>query len=179
MTPRKSKIKELENEIIELEASLEDVKKTSEKYLNQLKYAKADLENLQKKTQKRIDEALEKANGRLLMQLLPIIDELDLAISTARNSNGNILEGVEMVKGKIWKIMESEGMTPIISLGKPFDPHIHEAVLEVQTDEVENGFVVEEFRKGYMFKGKVLRPSMVKVARGLSSDIDDKGEKNE
>ena len=136
MTPRKSKIKELENEIIELEASLEDVKKTSEKYLNQLKYAKADLENLQKKTQKRIDEALEKANGRLLMQLLPIIDELDLAISTARNSNGNILEGVEMVKGKIWKIMESEGMTPIISLGKPFDPHIHEAVLEVQTDEV-------------------------------------------
>ena len=177
MSPRKSKAKILEEKISELEKGLEDERKTSEKYLSQLKYAKADLENLQKRTQRRIDEAREKANGRIVMQLLTILDELDLAISAAENSKGDIIEGVEMVRGKLWKLLDGEGLTPINALGRPFDPNLHEAVLEVETDEVENGCVVEEFRRGYKFKGRVLRASMVKVAKNSGSN--DVKEENE
>lgn len=177
MSPRKSKAKILEEKISELEKGLEDERKTSEKYLSQLKYAKADLENLQKRTQRRIDEAREKANGRIVMQLLTILDELDLAISAAENSKGDIIEGVEMVRGKLWKLLDGEGLSPIDALGRPFDPNLHEAVLEVETDEVENGCVVEEFRRGYKFKGRVLRASMVKVAKNSGSN--DVKEENE
>lgn len=177
MSPRKSKAKILEEKISELENSLEDERKTSEKYLSQLKYARADLENLQKRTQRRIDEAQEKAKGRIVMQLLTILDELDLAILAAKNSKADIMEGVEMVRGKLWKLLDAEGISPIDAYGRPFDPNLHEAVLEVETDEVGDGCVVEEFRKGYKFKGRVLRASMVKVAK--NSDSDDVKEENE
>jgi molecular chaperone GrpE len=170
MSPRKSKAKILEERISELEDSLGDERKTSEKYLSQLKYARADLENLQKRTQRRIDEAQEKAKGRMVMQLLTILDELDLAISAAENSEGAIIEGVGMVRGKLWKLLDAEGLAPIDAYGRPFDPNLHEAVLEVETDDVENGCVAEEFRKGYTFKGRVLRASMVKVAKNSGSD---------
>ncbi len=177
MSPRKSKAKILEEKISKLENSLEDERKTSEKYLSQLKYARADLENLQKRTQRRIDEAQEKAKGGIVMQLITILDELDLAISAAENSEGDIVEGVEMVRGKLWKLLDAEGLAPIEAHGQPFDPNLHEAVLEVETDEVENGCVAEEFRKGYTFKGRVLRASMVKVAKNSGSD--DVKEENE
>jgi len=177
MSPRKSKAKIREEKISELEKGLADERKTSEKYLSQLKYAKADLENLQKRTQRRINEAKEKANGRIVMQLLTILDELDLAISAAENSKGDIIKGVEMIRGKLWKLLDAEGLAPIDAYGRPFDPNLHEAVLEVETDEVENGCVVEEFRKGYKFKGRVLRASMVKVAKNSGSD--DVKEENE
>ena len=177
MSPRKSKAKILEEKISELENSLEDERKTSERYLSQLKYARADLENLQKRIQRRIDEAQDKANGRLVMQLLTILDELDLAISAAENSESGIIEGVEMVRGKLWKLLDAEGLAPIDAFKRPFDPNLHEAVLEVETDEVEDGCVAEECRKGYTFKGKVLRASMVKVAKNSGSN--DVKEENE
>ncbi|MGD2201526.1 MAG: nucleotide exchange factor GrpE [Candidatus Bathyarchaeota archaeon] len=170
MTPRKSNNEKLEKKIMELEASLEDMKETSDRYLNQLKYVKADLENLQKRTQKSIDEALEKANGRIMMRLLTILDELDLAISAAKNHDGDILEGVEMVRGNMWKLLESEGVETIEATGKPFDPNLHEAVLEAEVDSVNDGYIAEELRRGYRYKGRVLRPSMVKVARTIRSD---------
>ena len=170
--PQKPSKKELEVRVTELEASLEEERKKAERYLSQLKYARADLENLQKRTQKDIDEALVRANGRLLMQLLPILDELDLAIKAAKTSKGSIVEGVEMVRNKLSKLMEVEGVSPIEALGQPFDPRLHEAVLEEETAEHPDGSVVEEFRKGYRFKDRVLRASMVKVARNPGSKED-------
>ncbi|MBC8497636.1 nucleotide exchange factor GrpE [Candidatus Bathyarchaeota archaeon] len=162
-----------------IEASLEDEAKKSEKYLNQLKYAKADMENLQKQTQKRIEDTISRANGRLLMQLLPILDELEMAIEASKNGEANIVEGVDMVKGKLQKVMTSEGVAPIDALGEPFDPRYHEAVLEVDTEDHPNGAVIEELRRGYMYNSRVLRASMVKVARNRSSDNDKEEDKDE
>jgi molecular chaperone GrpE len=177
MSP-KSKTK-LEEKIAKLEASLEDERKRSEKYISQLKYAKADLENLQKQTQKRIDEVLSRANGRLLMQLLPLLDELHLAIEVSNAGDGDIIEGVEMVRGKLEKLMMAEGVSPIEAVGRPFDPRIHEAVLEVETRDQPDGTVIEELRKGYKFKDRVLRASMVKVARNQGSDEDQEENEDE
>ena len=178
MSP-KPKLKDLQKKLAKLEASLEDEAKRSEKYLNQLKYAKADMENLQKQTQKRIQDTISRANGRLLMQLLPILDELEMAIEASKNGEANIVEGVDMVKDKLQKVMTSEGVTPIDALGESFDPRYHEAVLEVDTEDHPNGTVIEELRKGYMYNSRVLRASMVKVARNRSSDNDKEEDKDE
>jgi len=178
MSP-KPKLKDLQKKLAKLEASLEDEAKRSEKYLSQLKYAKADMENLQKQTQKRIQDTISRANGRLLMQLLPILDELEMAIEASKNGEANIVEGVDMVKDKLQKVMTSEGVTPIDALGESFDPRYHEAVLEVDTEDHPNGTVIEELRKGYMYNSRVLRASMVKVARNRSSDNDKEEDKDE
>ncbi|MBA7483897.1 nucleotide exchange factor GrpE [archaeon] len=178
MSP-KPKLKDLQKKLAKLEASLEDEAKKSEKYLSQLKYAKADMENLQKQTQKRIEDTISRANGRLLMQLLPILDELEMAIEASKNGETNIVEGVDMVKDKLQKVMTSEGVTPIDALGEPFNPRYHEAVLEVDTEDHPDGTVIEELRKGYTYNSRVLRASMVKVARNRSSDNDKEEDKDE
>jgi len=178
MSP-KPKPKDLQKMLAELEASLDEEAKRSERYLNQLKYAKADLENLQKQTQKRIEDTISRANGRLLIEILPIIDELEMAIEASKNGEANIVEGVDMVLGRLQKVMESEGVTAIDALGKPFDPRYHEAVLELDTKDHPNGTVIEEIRRGYMYNSRVLRASMVKVARNKSSDDYNEEDKDE
>jgi len=151
--------------VTELEASLKEKTKIEETYLNQLKYARADLENLQKHMQKRIDEGVSMEKEKLILQLVPVAEELDLALEEARKDrNGSLLEGTEMVTKKLWKVLNCEGLCPIDAVGKPFDPHIHEAVQEVETCNQPEGTVIEEVRKGYLLNDKVLRPSMVKVA---------------
>jgi len=171
MSPKSSK--KLEKKLAELEKALEVEKMQSGKYLNQLKYAKADLENIQKQNQKRIDEVISRANGLLLLQLLPIVDELELAVEASADSNGNIVDGVKMVKGKLEKLLKSEGVKPIKAAGEPFDPRYHEAVFEVDTADHPDGSVMEEIRKGYTYNDRVLRASMVKVARNHGSDEKD------
>ena len=87
-----------------------------------------DLENLQKNTERRIDEGVTKEKERLIMQILLVAEELDLAVEEVRKvADINILEAIEMVKRKLWNILHSEGLCPIESLGKTFDPHLHEA----------------------------------------------------
>ena len=177
MSPKPRKRKAVEKKdrlkrVAELEEAFREEKEKAETYLNQLKYARADLENLQKRTQRHIDEAMERANGQLLMQLLPILDELELAIAAAKTGDGNILDGVEMVRGKLEKLMEAEGVSSIKAVGEPFDPRLHEAVLEVETSDHPDGIVTEEVRKGYTYRNRMLRASMVKVARNPSSKED-------
>jgi len=164
MTPKKPTKKELEQRIEELEKKLLSTTEQSEKYLNQLKYLKADLENLQKQNQKRLNEVIERANGQLLEQLLPIIDEVEI-LATQDAEKQKLVEGIKMIHGKLLKIIESEGVKRIKAVGEPFDPFKHEAIMEVETDKVPEGCVVEEIRSGYLFKDRVLRASVVKVAK--------------
>ena len=151
--------------VSELEASLKRMSKLEERYIKQLKYARADLENLQKNTERRIDGAVTKEKKRLIMQIVVVAEEIDLAVEEARKmANSNILEAIEMIKRKLWNFLTDEGLCPIESVGKPFDPHLHEAVLEIETLDHPEGTVIEEVKKGYLFRGNLLKPSMVKVA---------------
>ena len=161
---------DLQRKFEKLEEDLRDERRRAETYLNQLKYARADLENLQKQMQRRIDEAVDRETRRLLMQLLTIAEELDLAVEAARRTkNDAVLKGVEMVRGKLSKMLDSEGVSPIEAEGKLFDPNLHEAVLEVESGTSPEGTILEELRRGYLYKGRVLKASMVKVARNPSS----------
>ena len=151
--------------IAELEASLTEKTKLEKKYLNQLKYAQADFENLQKHNQRCINEGVIREKTKLITQLLTISEEVDLLLKEANKAtNSNLLEGMEMVRKKLWKIINYEGLSPIDAIGKPFDPNVHEAVQEIETCDYPEGTIVEEIKKGYLLNGKVFRPCLVKVA---------------
>jgi len=151
--------------VAKLEASLKEKTKLEETYLIQLKYARADLENLQKHVQRCVDEEVTREKAKLIMQILTVAEEVDLALDKAEKAkNSSLLEGIEMVRKKLWKVISCEGLSPIEAIGKPFDPNIHEAVQEVETCDYSEGMVVQEIKKGYLLNGKVFRPSLVKVA---------------
>ena len=150
---------------VQLERELEAEKKRNEELLTRLKYLQADLENYRKRMDKELTEARESSVRSLLTRLLVVQDEMDMAArhSEEGEGNGEMKEGVEMVRRKLASLLESEGVERIECVGRPFDPSLHEAVEKVQGDSPGEDTVVEEIRPGFTFKGQLLRPSMVKV----------------
>lgn len=150
------------------EEKLEGEKKRSEDYLIRLKYLQADFENLKKRFDREVEQIKGYCNERIIIPLLDVVDELELAVKNGEistQSTESLLEGVEMTLKKLRKILEKEGVTPIDSPeGKAFDPSRHNAVFAVETDDVADGTVLEQIRKGYIMRGKVIRPTIVKVA---------------
>jgi len=156
--------------VAELKASLKEKTKLEETYLHQLRYARADIENLQKHIQRQIDEGVTAEKVKLITQILPVIEDVDLTLDEAKKAcNSSLLEGIEMIRKKLWKVLSCEGLCPIEAVGKPFDPHVHEATEEVKTCDYPDSTVVQEVRRGYLLNGKVLKPSLVKVARSPDS----------
>jgi molecular chaperone GrpE len=153
------------NKVAELKTELKEKTKLEETYLSQLRYARADLENLQKHIHRRIDEGVTREKAKLIMQIIPIAEEVDLTLDKIKKAkDSSLLEGVEMVRKKLWKVLSCEGLCPIEVMGKPFDPHMHEALQEIETCDYPEGIVVQEIRKGYFLNGKVFRPSLVNVS---------------
>ena len=148
-----------------LEQVLEEEKKRSEQYLNRLKYAQADIENLKKRYDRQIEEVKKYCNERLVLELLDVVDELEMAVESGRSSNSSeaLLQGVEMTLKKLKKVLENEGVSPIECLGRPFDPSKHSAVAKTEKEDAKECTIEEEVRKGYTMREKVIRPSIVKV----------------
>jgi len=158
---------EEEQSIYRLEKLLDCERKRSEDYLTRLKYLQADVENLKKRFDREAEQIKNCCTERLVIQLLDVVDELELAVKNGEISTSpkSLLEGVEMTLKKLRKVLEQEGVTPIENPeGKVFDPSRHNAIAAVERDDVECSTVMEEIRKGYMMRGKVIRPSIVKVA---------------
>ena len=150
-----------------LEQLLDCERKRSEDYLTRLKYLQADLENFKKRSDREAEQVKNWCTERLVIQLLDVVDELELAVKNGEISTSpeSLIEGVEMTLKKFRKVLEQEGVIPIESPeGKVFDPTRHNAIAAVEQDDVADGTVLEEIRKGYMMKGKVIRPTIVKVA---------------
>jgi molecular chaperone GrpE len=164
MSPKKPTKKELEKHIEELEKQLEVSEDKAGKYLKELQYAKADMQNIQKQNQKRILDVMDRANGSILQMMIPLLDELEI-LSSNDAEKQKLVEGVQMVQKKFMKVLEMEGVQPMEALGLKFDPFKHEAIMEVETLEVEDGHIAEELRRGYSYKDRILRASVVKVAR--------------
>jgi molecular chaperone GrpE len=121
---------------------------------------------LRKRCDREIQQATNYSNERIVIQLLDVVDELELAIETAQSTDSlqAIIAGVQMTLKRLRKVLEQEGVKPIDSKGETFDPSKHNAIVSEERDDVEKCVVTEEIRKGYMMKEKVLRPSIVKVA---------------
>ncbi|MEM0053075.1 MAG: nucleotide exchange factor GrpE [Nitrososphaeria archaeon] len=159
-------IEDLKSKVELYRKEVEEEKKKAEEYLTRLKYVQADYLNFRRRIEKEIDEIKKYSNERFIISLLEIVDELEMALEAGKNTNSIkiLLEGVEMTLKKLNKILENEGVKKIDALGKMFDPNVHYVIARVEKDDVEEGIILEEVRKGYIMKDRVIRPSIVKVA---------------
>ena len=158
--------------VADLQKQLDAEKRRSEEYLSRLKYAQADFENLKKRVDREIQEVRQYCTERIMLELLEVVDELELAVKMGETSadSKTLLEGVKMTLKKLRKVLEQEGVSPIECEGRVFDPTKHHAVETVEREGVEKCIVGEEVRKGYMMRNRVIRPSIVKVEAPPSQD---------
>jgi molecular chaperone GrpE len=150
-----------------VEEALAEVRATAEAYLDDLRRLQAEFDNYRKRMLREQTQRMAAASQALVTRLLPVLDNLELAVSHAEQSRDfdRMLKGVEMIFGELREVLRAEGLVPIEAAGKPFDPERHEAVVAVEQDDAEPGTVVDVVRTGYELQGKVLRPAMVKVAK--------------
>jgi molecular chaperone GrpE len=148
-------------------ADLDKARAEAESYLDDLRRLQADFDNYRKRTLREQTARAASASQALVARLLPVLDNFELAVSSAERSRDfdRMLKGVEMVFGELREVLEAEGLVRIEAEGKPFDPERHEAVIAVEEQDTEPGMVVDIVRAGYELRGKVLRPAMVKVAK--------------
>jgi len=139
-----------------------EIKAMNDKYLRLY----AEFENYKKKVQKDKEELVKYANEKLIFELLPVLDSLEMAIEHARDEkNGGIMQGVDNTLKEFLRTLNKFGLTSIEAMGKPFDPSVHHAMSVVEREDVEENRVVEVFRKGYMLKDKVIRAPLVGVSK--------------
>lgn len=130
----------------------------------------AEFDNYKRRAQRDRSDAIRYANESILKNLLPIIDNLERAIQCAKDAeaNGPLLEGVELTHKQFLETVGKLGVRQISSTGSPFDPAIHQAVAQVESDTAEQNTIIEEFQKGYFLHDRILRPAMVTVAKESS-----------
>lgn len=170
LKPHEKRRRKDDNQLKTLTEALNLEKKRSQEYLTRFKYMQADFENLKKRLEKQMKEVEAHCNERLIVDLLEVVDELNVAVESGGSSNCSerIVQGVQMTLKKLRKLLEKEEVSPIECVGEPFDPSKHMATARIVKKDVEEGKVIEEVRKGYIMKGKVIRPSVVKVSAKLS-----------
>lgn len=125
----------------------------------------ADYDNFRRRTRQEKEEIYKYTSEKLVSALLPVLDNFDLALSAEGNSIESFKSGVQMIYKQLLDVLAAEGVAQIPALGEQFDPQVHEAVLRAESEEHPDNTVIEELRRGYYLKDKVIRPSMVKVVK--------------
>ncbi|MHC1635223.1 MAG: nucleotide exchange factor GrpE [Candidatus Methanospirareceae archaeon] len=150
-----------------------DVEKKAEEYLTHLKYLKADFENYKRRVEKEKKELVDYATERILMKLLDVVDNLDMAVAHAKKEDSekglegkleNLTRGVSMILNQLLDILHAEGVEEMGAEGEKFDPFKHEIVSREVREDCEANTIIEVIRKGYLRRDKVMRPAMVKIA---------------
>ncbi|PAF21895.1 nucleotide exchange factor GrpE [Terribacillus saccharophilus] len=153
---------ETNNEGSERLAQLEQEK--NEMY-DRLLRLQAEYDNFRKRTQKEKEAASKYRSQDLAEALLPVVDNLDRALQTVQDEEANkgFVDGIRMVHRQLLDAFDNQGIETIETVGQTFDPHLHQAVMQVENDEYEPNTVVQELQKGYKLKDRVIRPAMVQV----------------
>lgn len=130
---------------------------------NRLKRLQADFENFRRRTSKEREEIGNVVTQELLKSLLPIVDNFDRAMATEQQDGKAFQKGVEMIYTQLGETLKNAGLEPIETEGQKFDPNFHQAVMRVENPDLDDDTIAQELQKGYIVKGKVIRPSMVQV----------------
>jgi molecular chaperone GrpE len=125
--------------------------------------SQAEFQNLRRRVEKEKAEWHEYAATEAVRVLLPILDDFERALKV-ETADKHYAKGTELIYQRLFESLKKLGLEPIVSVGQPFSPHLHEAVERFETEEAADGTVLEEHQRGYNFKGKLLRPAWVKVA---------------
>lgn len=165
-------------EVEQLKCDLEAQTKLAEDYLSRLKYLQADFENYKKMAARERDLYELCATEVLIKDLLPVIDNLEAAIASAKQNEDDtsFVAGLVLIYTDLLEVLGREGLKPIKAVGEKFDPYKHEVLLTVTDDELPEDTVVDEFEKGYTFGSKVIRSSKVKVSKVESLSQTEEGE---
>ncbi len=160
--PSKEKIITLkESEHQKLVSELEQFK---DKYMRLF----AEFDNARKRMDREKSEFVKFANEGLIAEFLNVLDDLERSVEAAKANHQDysaFLKGVELVMAHIYELLKKNSVKPIEALGKKFDPHCHEALMQTETDQFEDNVVMEEFQKGYVLGDRVIRTAKVKVAK--------------
>jgi len=152
-------------------AEAEKLKKAEQEidqHKDQLLRLRADFDNFRKRALREKNEIYETANEALMLELLPVIDHLQLAVKSAREHKADeaFLKGLELIADQQMDVLARYGLEPFSSLKQPFDPNLHEAVSCLPSETEPEGVIIAESRQGYRFKNKILRPAQVVVSAG-------------
>ncbi|SHI37240.1 nucleotide exchange factor GrpE [Propionispora hippei] len=153
-----------EAEVERLLALVEEKNQLVNEQIDRFKRLQADFENFKRRTRQEKEELSNIVAQNILVEILPVIDNFERALQSAvAQDAASVLAGVQMIYRQFAGVMDKVGLTAIEAVGKPFDPQQHEAVMRVEDPEQPDGTITEELQKGYSVRGKVVRPSMVKV----------------
>ena len=148
----------VDERIAKLEAEKEDLRKT-------MIHRQADFENFRKRVERERHEESRRATGHSIQLLLPVLDTFERALAAHDDpAYVEYRKGVELIYKQLWEALAKQGLQRIEAQGKSFDPHVHQAIERVETDEHEDGSVIDVLQPGYIFHGRVLRPATVRVA---------------
>lgn len=161
---------EPEARVAELEEQLAQARAEAtanwDKYLRE----RAEMDNFRKRQERMAADAIRREKRELLHKVLEVMDNLDRAMRFEESMDRESLhQGLRLVQWQLNELLKEEGLTPVPTVGQPFDPRVHEAIEQVHSGEHPEGTVVEEVRRGYMLGDEMLRPARVKVSSGAES----------
>ena len=156
-----------DDQVVDVAELLEELQKSNDQNLDMAQRAQAELANYRKRVD---DERLAQqqyANSRLIIRLLPIVDELEMALEHSEDTeiNASWLDGIKLIHRKVIQMLEAEGLHKIDAIGQAFDPLQHEAVSTEDSNEVATGYILEVLRNGYKLHDRIIQPAQVVVAR--------------
>jgi molecular chaperone GrpE len=151
------------DEMDQLRADRDGAKAERDEIRDLLLRRQAEFENFRKRTEKERSDYVQYAAMDMVRDLLPILDDFERALKI-EGAGPEYARGIEMIYNRMYETLKKMGLEPIASDGKTFDPNLHQAVERVETKDSPDGTILSEFQRGYLFKGKLLRPTMVKVA---------------
>ena len=158
---------------LELLEKIEELKEESKKNFDLYLRSQADIENIKKRNKKDKEDWIRYSNETLIKEMLPVIDNLEKAISHSQDENSfdALKEGVKLtLKGFIDTLAKS-GLEEVKAQGEPFDPSYHQAVSQQEDNDVEVGVILEELQRGYTLNERLIRPAMVVISKGKPDDV--------
>ncbi len=144
----------------------DEVASLKDRYLR----AHAEMDNMRKRLERERRDIVRFGNESLLRDMLVVYDAIEKAIATGREmypDDSNFIEGMEMIEKLFLETLKQHGVEPIKAKGEAFDPRYHEAMMQVERDDLEEGIVVDEIVRGFMLHDRVLRPARVSVSKGI------------
>ena len=152
-----------EDDASALKAQVESLQAALAEKDNRVKRLQADFENFRRRTSKEREELANVVTQDLLKSMLPILDNFDRAMAAEQKDNESFQKGVEMIYTQLHETLKNAGLELIDTAGQKFDPNFHQAVMRVENPDLEDDTIAQELQKGYIVKGRVIRPSMVQV----------------
>ena len=170
LTQARKEVSILKQRLKGVEKELELTDREAKEYLDYLVRLKGELRSFRQRTQREKEILKESAAEDLIKELLPILDDFELAIGSAKKSKNfsGFAEGVKMIFNQMRDLLKKQGLKPIKTKGEEFDPHLHEAVGTADSKKYPDNLIIEEMRRGYILNDKVLRPAVVKVNKRSS-----------